>query len=231
MRRKLTILRSALIATTVLLSATPLLLSMGQSRAGQRGRGSTVRNPEAPAESNRGSQPVAPPGTTRRAGNDAPPEGGYVAMPENAPPGSVTPPLIPDMADRSFWTLYDRDRSITISGTVNKVEWTNPNSYIFLQANGQEWAVEASFIHFRQSSSDPPLKPGHTITVFGYFPKDDPPEISPRRTGPSVTRYVREDLLIRAGEITTAFGQKLIMGKPPTEKEEAEREKCRPFGC
>jgi hypothetical protein len=231
MRRKLTMLRSIVIATTVLLSATPLLLSMGQARAGQRGRGATPRTPEAPPEPNRTSESAPPRDAARGAGSVRAPEGGYFATPDSAPPGSVTPPLIPDMADRAFWTLYDRDRQITLSGKVQRVEWTSPNSYIFLQANGAEWAVEASFIHFRQASADPPLKPEQTITVSGYFPLDDPPEISPRRTGPSVTRYVREDHLIRAGEITTAFGQKLIMGRPPTEREIAEREKCRAFGC
>jgi hypothetical protein len=227
MLERSTTLRSVLVTTTVLLSLTPLL---AQSR-GQRGRTDADRRSVEPAEVTRGTAANQPPEPVRGPGRVAAPEGGYFVMPESAPAGSVTPPLIPDPMDRAFWTLYDRDRSTTLSGKVTRVNWTEPNTYIFMQANGAEWAVEASFIHFRQSDATPPVKPDQTITVSGYFPKDDPPEISPRRTGPSVTRYLREDRLIRAAEITTVFGQKLAMGKPPTAREDAEREKCRAFGC
>jgi hypothetical protein len=223
-------LRSALLASTLLLFVTTLGPSIGQSR-GARGRGTPARGAAANPEAARGTPANAPPEPARGPGRVSPPEGGYYVMPESAPAGSVTPPLIPDPMDRAFWTLYDRDRQITLSGKVTRVNWTNPNTYIFLQANGAEWAIESSFIHFRQSDANPPLKEDQTITVSGYFPKDDPPQISPVRTGPSVTRYIREDRLIRAGEITTVFGQKLTMGKPPTEREDAEREKCRAFGC
>jgi hypothetical protein len=223
-------LNHVFITATLLVSLIPLVPSMGQTR-GQRGRGTPDRGETAPRERDRGTPQTASPEPARDAGKVAPPVGGYFAKPEVAPPGSVTPPLIPDPMDRAFWVLYDRDRQITLTGKVTRVNWTEPNTYIFLLANGAEWAIEASFIHFRQSDAIPPVKPDQTITVTGYFPKDDPPEISVRRTGPSVTRYVREDLLIRAGEIINVFGQKLIMGKPPTEREDAEREKCRAFGC
>jgi hypothetical protein len=227
MLEKSTMLRSVLITTTVLLSLTPVL---AQSR-GQRGRGTPDRRAAVTPEPDRVTPANASPEPARGAGIVTPPGGGYLVMPESAPPGSVTPPLIPDPMDRAFWTLYDRDRQVTLSGKVTRVDWTNPNTYIFMVANGAEWAIESSFIHFRQSNANPPVKVDQTITVSGYFPKADPPEISPVRTGPSVTRYVRENRLIRAGEITTVFGQKLMMGKPPTEKEDAEREKCRAFGC
>jgi hypothetical protein len=221
MLEKSTTLRGALITTAVLLSVTPLL---AQSR-GQRGRDTPERRAAVTPVN---ASPEAPRGA---AGNVTPPAGGYYTMPESAAPGSVTPPLIPDPMDRAFWTLYDRDRQITLSGKVTSVNWTNPNTYIFMVANGREWAIESSFIHFRQAEASPAVKADQTITVTGFFPKDDPPEISPRRTGPSVTRFLREDRLIRAGEIITVYGQKLTMGKPPTEKEDAEREKCRAFGC
>ena len=209
--------RSGLIAATILLSVIPALA--------QRGRVS----PEVRAR--RVLEPSPPPSLPRGPGNPTPPEAGYVVMPEAAPPGSITPPIIPDPMDRAFWTLYDRDKQVTLSGKVTKVDWTNPNAYIFLVASGTEWAIESSFIHFRQSDVNPPVKVDQTITVSGYLPKEEPQQMSPMRSGPPVARYLRENHLIRAGEITTVSGQKLTMGKPLTAKEEAEREKCRPFGC
>src|SRR6185436_21014273 len=117
-------LRGVLIVGTVLVTISSLSALPGQSRGP---RGATTHE-------------VAPSG----AGIVAAPEAGYVTAPESAPPGTVYPAAIPsDEFDRAFWELYDRDKHITISGKVTRVNWTNPNSYIFVQASGVEWAVEA----------------------------------------------------------------------------------------
>jgi hypothetical protein len=42
--------------------------------------------------------------------------------------------------------------------------------------------------------------------------------------------YLKTNHLIRA-EITTVFGQKLMMGRPPSETEMDERLKCTALGC
>ena len=52
-----------------------------------------------------------------------------------------------------------------------------------------------------------------------------------RRDLPPLQPILKNNHLIRAGEITTAFGQKLAMGRPPSDAEMAERLKCSPFGC
>lgn len=215
-------LRGVLLTAIVLLCVIP---SMGQAR-GERGNRARPSAPAAPPA------PRAEATTPRGPGTVAPPNQGYVVMPESAPAGTARPALIPsDPLDRGYWELYDADKQVTLSGKVTKVTWTNPNTYIFIEASGTEWAIESSFIQFRQSSVNPAVGVDHTITVFGYLPKDEPSSVLPAKISPSVSSYLKEKHLIRAGEITTVYGQKLAMGKPPSEKEMAERLKCSALGC
>lgn len=159
-------------------------------------------------------------GPPRGAGTAIPPEPGYVPPPEAVTAGTATPAAIPpDSTDQAFWAMYDRDKRVTISGKVTKVNWTNPNAYIFVQATGGEWAVEASFIQFRQSAVTPAVRVNQTITVSGYLAKED---VSAKlvKSSPSVLSYQKAKRLIRASEITTEYGQKLRMGRPLSEEEE-----------
>ena len=197
--------RAILIIVSVLLSLASL---SGQTR-GQRGV----------------SAPVA--------GTVIAPEGGYVTAPEPVPAGKVYPAAIPsDEFDRAYWELYDRDKHVTISGKVTRVTWSNPNSYIYVAANGAEWAIEASYIQFRQSQVTPAVRVEQKITVSGFLAKEDPNPKWPVRSSPAVARYRTAKHLIRASEITTEYGQHLRLGRPQTkEEEEAELEKCGKLGC
>ena len=172
-------------------------------------------------------------GTSRGAGVVTPPEAGYVVTPEPAPAGTVRPAPIPsDEFDRAYWELYDRKKHVTITGRVTDVNWTNPNTYIFVAASGAEWAVESSFIQFRQSTVTPAVRVAQTVTVSGYLPKDNPSPKWPVRPPPSVSAYQQEKHLIRASEITTEYGQTLRLGRPLSEEEEkAELLNCSRLGC
>ena len=153
-------------------------------------------------------------------------------MPEPLVPGSPSVALIPsDPLDRGYWELYDLEKPVTLTGKVTKVDWTNPNSYFYLAANGGLWVIESGFIQFRQANVTPAIRVDETITVRGYLPKEQPLSELPARRSPSIASFLKTDHLIRAGEITTVFGQKLIMGKPPSEKEMAERLRCSALGC
>jgi hypothetical protein len=209
--------RGVLITACVLLSIAPLSILLGQSRAQSRGQRSAPTR-EVPA---------------RGAGTVAAPEAGYVTAPEPVPAGTLRPALIPpDEFDRAYWELYDRDKHVTISGKVTRVNWTNPNAYIFVQTSSAEWAVEASYIQFRQASVTPAVRENQTISIAGYLAKEDPNPKWPVKSSPSVTPYRKEKRLIRAAEITTEYGQKLRLGKPQSEAEEAEELlKCSRLGC
>jgi len=224
--------RAELIAAIVLLSVLPLSRLSGLLAQTRSQRGASGASRTGTIEGNRGT-PSATPGTiSGGVGSAGAPNQGYVVMPGSSPAGTASPALIPsDPLDRAYWELYDSDKQVTISGKITKVTWTDPNTYIFVNANGVEWAVESSFIHFRQANVNPAVRVGQTITVSGYLPKDEPPSVLPAKSSPAVSSYLRAKHLIRAGEITTEYGQKLAMGKPPSEKEMNERLKCTALGC
>jgi len=228
------------IIVVILVCTTPL---MAQSR--NNGRNVPSRR-TAPAP----TQPPAPtPSTTTDATDEAPqtnaptaetapagrvilPNQGYVPQPDQPTPGTVANAGIPsDPLDRAFWELYDRDRSVTLTGKVTRVEWTQPNTYIYLQANGAVWAVESGFAQFRQASVTPSIRVDEVITVTGYLPKTDQAIELPAKRVPAMSTYLKTNHLVRAGEITTVFGQKLQMGRPPSEREMSDRLKCSPLGC
>lgn len=192
----------------------------------------------APAEPvNRGAGAVVPPVQgyvvvpPATPGVLTPPNQGYVEGPATARAGSAAGPGIPsDPLDLGYWEMYDRAQSLTLTGKVSKVDWSNPNSYIYISAQGKTWALEANFAQFRQASVSPAVHSGDTITVVGYLPRDEKNVELPARLSPA-SSYLRNHRLIRAGEITTSYGQKLSMGIPPTEKERANRLRCSAFGC
>ena len=204
----------------------------GAPRSSQPRRGATAPARETPPSAD---APAASPERNaergERAGTATPPVQGYVPPPEPPQPGTYTGFVIPsDPLDRGTWELYDKDKLVTLTGKVTRVDWTNPNSYIYLAAEGGLWAIESGFIQFRQSSVTPAIKEEQIITVLGYLPKEPGGELPARRV-PAIATYLKTNHLIRAGEITTVFGQKLLMGRPPSETEMAERLKCTAFGC
>jgi len=214
--------RVTVLVIVAVLSAAALLTAQSRTRGTTTSRRSPPPQPEPlPAEPGK-------PG----AGAVTPPNQGYVVMPDPAPAGTATGSPIPsDPLDRAYWELYDRQRSITLTGKVTRVDWSNPNSYIYITAASGLWAVESGFIQFRQASVMPAVRVDETITVLGYLPKEEPFGLLPATRFASFTAYLKSNHLIRAGEITTAFGQKLAMGRPPSDAEMAERLKCSPFGC
>lgn len=166
------------------------------------------------------------------AGVVTPPEQGYVPAPPAPEPGSATAQPIPaDPLELGYWELYDREEPVSITGTVSRVEWTHPNTYIYMTSNGTAWAVESSYIQFRQASRNPAIKAGETITVYGYLPKENPVAQLPARGNALAAPFVRNDRLIRAGEITMVYGQKIVLGRPPSDAELQAKMKCSAFGC
>jgi hypothetical protein len=167
----------------------------------------------------------------QRPGVATPPNPGYVPGPGRPTPGTAARPIPPTPLDSGYWELYDLKRSVTLRGRVTRVEWTNPNSYVFMIVDNELWAIEAGYNQFLQSSVTPAISVNQTIMVMGYLPLEKPVTELPAQQWPTLARYLKTSRLIRAGEITTAFGQKLVMGRPPTETEMAERLRCSAFGC
>lgn len=78
-------------------------------------------------------------------------------------------------AHHSFNAEYDRDRPITITGTVTSLEWTNPHARLYLEAVGENgdavvWDLELGPPNglMRQGWRRDSLLPGTVVTVDGF---------------------------------------------------------------
>ena len=82
-------------------------------------------------------------------------------------------------AHHSFSAEFDIGRPIEITGTVTRVEWTNPHAWLFLVADDgdggmQSWAVEMLGINtlMRRGLGRDSIQPGDSLTVEGFGARD-----------------------------------------------------------
>jgi len=87
----------------------------------------------------------------------------------------------PLSAHHSFAAEYDAAKPVTVTGTVTRVEWTNPHARIYLDAkdeNGQvvNWDFELGPPNglMRRGWTRNSLKPGHVVTIAGFMSKTAP---------------------------------------------------------
>jgi hypothetical protein len=81
-------------------------------------------------------------------------------------------------AHHSFAAEFDRDRTITVTGIVQKVEWTNPHARIYVEGKDetgkmQVWDFELGPPNglMRNGWNRNSLKQGHQVTVEGFRSK------------------------------------------------------------
>ena len=91
----------------------------------------------------------------------------------------LAPAIAPVSAHHAFSSEFDSQKPIKLTGTVKKVEWINPHSWITIdvrQANGsvQTWEIEAGAPNsmFRRGFNRNSLPIGTQIVVNGYQAKD-----------------------------------------------------------
>ena len=68
------------------------------------------------------------------------------------------------------WGSYDAQNPQTLSGTIERVEFSNPHATIWLKTEAKTWEVVLAppFRMTNRSLSGSALKPGETVQVMGY---------------------------------------------------------------
>lgn len=85
-------------------------------------------------------------------------------------------------AHHSFAAEYDRDKPVTLTGAITKVEWTNPHARIYLDVKNEttgaleNWDFELGPPNglMRQGWTRNSLRQGHVVTINGFLSKDQP---------------------------------------------------------
>ena len=106
-------------------------------------------------------------------------------------------------AHHSFAAQYDADKPITLTGTVVRIDWTNPHFHFYIDVKDDkgavtQWAFEGyppNMLVRQGWKKDVSLKPGMVVTVMGWRARVEPN-------------------LAAAREVTFPDGSKLMSGPP-----------------
>jgi hypothetical protein len=82
-------------------------------------------------------------------------------------------------AHHSFAAQYDRDKPITLKGSVTRLEWANPHVYFYMDVADTKglvsnWAIEgqAPSVLYRAGWRKDSTKYGDVVTVNGFLARD-----------------------------------------------------------
>ena len=85
----------------------------------------------------------------------------------------------PVVAHHAFSAEFDADMPVSLKGTVTKMEWVNPHSWIHIDVTKDDGTVESWMIEggapnalLRRGFNKNSLPPGIIIAVEGYQAKD-----------------------------------------------------------
>lgn len=110
----------------------------------------------------------------------------------------------PALAHHAFAAEFDASKPVTLTGTITRMEWVNPHSWVHLDVTKPDGTVEAWMVEggpptslLRRGFTKRDLPIGVEIFVQGYLSKDGSNKANGR-------------------DITFADGRKLFMGSSGT---------------
>jgi len=93
--------------------------------------------------------------------------------------------VLPAAAHHAVQAVFDVNKPITVTGSITKVEWINPHSYISLDAKDDKGAVQHGTFELAgpgalrsaglSRADRGGLKPGDMVTIEGIAAKDGTP--------------------------------------------------------
>lgn len=93
--------------------------------------------------------------------------------------GIAVAAMVPVSAHHAFSAEFDANKPVSLKGTVTKMEWINPHSWIHLDVKKpdgkvEQWMVEGGAPNalLRRGFTKNSLPPGVEISVEGYQAKD-----------------------------------------------------------
>jgi hypothetical protein len=109
----------------------------------------------------------------------------------------------PSAAHHSFGVAFDASKTVTLSGTITRIDWTNPHTHVYADVKDESgkvvnWKFEGyppNVLSRTGWKRDVTVRIGDTITMFGYRARDG-----------SAFAHLRE--------VTLADGKRLFFGPP-----------------
>lgn len=93
----------------------------------------------------------------------------------------------PLMAHHSFAAEFDSKKQVTLTGTVTKIDWTNPHVWFYMNVKDEtgkvtNWGFEMGPPHLLQGSgwTRNSMKLGDQLTVNGSLAKNGTPRVNAR---------------------------------------------------